>query len=60
MDPRSPDPQRPKRVDLLEMYDVAIAELRSLNDPSVSELLQRLQRHREQIDPRGLVGSESR
>ena len=51
MDPVSPDPRRRKRADLLEMYEVAISELRLLKDPKVAALIQRLEQHRHRIDP---------
>jgi hypothetical protein len=50
MDPRSPDPLQRKRADLREMYEVAISELRALQDPVVAGLIERLERHRERID----------
>jgi hypothetical protein len=49
MDLGSPDPKERKRVDLVEMYDVAIAELRSLHDPGVADLIERLKHHRRLI-----------
>jgi hypothetical protein len=49
MDPESPDPRERKRIDLLEMYDNAIAELRSLHDPGVADLIDRLRHHRRLI-----------
>jgi hypothetical protein len=49
MDPVSPDPRQRKRFDVLEMYDVAISELRLLNDRSVAGLVERLERHRQRI-----------
>jgi hypothetical protein len=49
MDPESPDPRQQKRVDLVEMYGNAIAELRSLHDPGVTGLIERLERHRRLI-----------
>jgi hypothetical protein len=49
MDVESPDPRHRKRVDLVEMYDTAIAELRSLHDPGVANLIERLMDHRRLI-----------
>jgi hypothetical protein len=49
MDPESPDPRERKRIDLLEMYDAAIAELRALHDPGVAGLIDRLKHHRRLI-----------
>lgn len=50
MDPGSPDSRQRKRVDLVRMYDAAIAELRRLHDPAVAGLITRLERHRRLID----------
>jgi hypothetical protein len=49
MDPESPDREQRRRIDLVEMYDTAIAELRAMHDPSVAGLIERLHRHRRLI-----------
>jgi hypothetical protein len=50
MDPESPGPRQRRRIQLAEMYDAAIAELRSLHDPGVANLIERLEQHRRSID----------
>jgi hypothetical protein len=59
MDPESPDLRR-KRVELVEMYEAAIAELRSLHDPGVAELIERLKHHRRLIGAGRALTSQAR
>ena len=33
-------------LQLLEVYETALAELRAMDDPAVSDLMRRLERHR--------------
>jgi hypothetical protein len=54
MDPRSPDLRQSRHLDLVEMYATAIAELRSLHDPGVTGLIDRLERHRRLIASSGV------
>jgi hypothetical protein len=60
MDPGSSDPAERKRINLLEMYDTAIAELRSLHDPGVADLIERLKHHRRLIGTRRTLTLQSR
>jgi hypothetical protein len=36
-------------LNLLEMYEAAIRELEQLHDPSVTDLLRRMERHRAEV-----------
>ncbi|HET7766659.1 MAG TPA: hypothetical protein VFK92_16360 [Burkholderiales bacterium] len=36
-------------VDMLRMYDTAIADLRAMHDPTVAKLIKRLALHRDEV-----------
>jgi hypothetical protein len=60
MDPDSSDALQRKRTDLRAVYDIAISELRALNDSKVAGLIERLERHRRLIESRPHLSAHAR